>query len=297
MPLALAGPTVARVPRPPLTRSAGALLRAAHAGPTVAVTGFVLLWGAVGVGLPPGTVVLLVAAVLSGQLAIGWCNDWADAGRDTEAGRLDKPVATGEVTRRQVGAAAVAAVAATVVLSLSLGLLAGLAHLVVVAAGLAYDFGLKSVLASPVPYAVAFGTLPAVATLAAAEPSRPAPGIMAATALLGVAAHLANTVPDAEDDARTGVRGLPQRLGPRRSAVGAGLVLAVAALVVLPVAAEGDGARRVLATGLLVGGVVLGLVGGLRVLLGGGGTRRVGRSAFWCVVAAAGLVVLGVLVA
>lgn len=272
-------------------------MRAAHAGPTVAVTGFVLLWGAVGVGLPPGTLVLLVGAVLSGQLAIGWCNDWADAARDTEAGRLDKPVAAGELTRGQVGVAAVVAVLVTTLLSLSLGLLAGLAHLVVVAAGLAYDFGLKSVLASPLPYAVAFGLLPAVATLAAPQPVWPAPGIMAATALLGVAAHLANTVPDAEDDARTGVRGLPQRLGPRRSAVGAGLVLAVAAIVVLPVAADGDGARRLLATALLVAGVVLALAGGLRVVLAGRGSRRVGRSAFWLVVAAAGLVVLGVLVA
>jgi 1,4-dihydroxy-2-naphthoate octaprenyltransferase len=36
---------------------------------------------------------------------------------------------------------------------------------------------------------------------------------MAAGALLGAGAHFANVLPDLDDDARTGVRGLPHRLG------------------------------------------------------------------------------------
>ncbi|WP_380166758.1 UbiA family prenyltransferase [Jannaschia sp. R86511] len=287
-----------------------ALLRAAHAGPTVAVTGFALAWGVLGVGLPAAALVLLGAAVLSGQLAIGWTNDWADAGRDRASGRTDKPVAAGQVGRGQVGAAALVAAGLCVLLSLWLGPAAGAVHLVAVASGLAYDLGLKSTPASPLPFAVSFGLLPAVATLAAAAPGGPAwptVPVLLAAALLGVAAHLANTVPDAEDDARTGVRGLPQRLGPRASAVGAGVVVAGAALVLLPGALTGPGSRGPVAAALLAVGVLLGVAAAVTVLrVGRDGAagdrgaasagRAVGRGAFWLVVAAAGAVVLGFLV-
>ncbi len=285
--------------------SASALVRAAHAGPTLAVTTFALAWGVLGAGLDAATLVLLVGAVLTGQLMIGWTNDWADAGRDTAAGRLDKPVAAGQVGRGVVGAAALLAGAACGFLSLLLGPTAGLVHLVAVASGLAYDLGVKSTLASPVPYAVSFGLLPAVATLAASPPAWPAVPVLAAAVLLGVAAHLANTIPDAEDDARTGVRGLPQRLGPTASALGAGVVVALAALVLLPGALAAEGVRSTLAATLLGAGALLGGLAASRVLAGGRGTargaargaREVGRGAFWLVVAAAGVVVLGFLVA
>ena len=278
-------------------------MRAAHAGPTVAVTGFALAWGVLGADLAPGTLLVLVLAVLTGQLAIGWTNDWADARRDTVAGRADKPVATGAVSRRTVGAAALVAAAGCVVASLRLGWVPGRVHLHAVAAGLAYDLALKSTLLSPLPYALAFGLLPGVATLSGAHPAWPAPAATAAAALLGVAAHLANTVPDAEDDARTGVAGLPQRIGPRRSALVSVLVLTTAALVLLPGAVAGGGIRAVTATMLLGVGVLVAVLGGAQVLVAGwaGGPgpahdrRAVGRSAFWLVVAAAGLVVLGFL--
>ena len=278
-------------------------MRAAHAGPTVAVTGFALAWGVLGADLAPGTLLVLVLAVLTGQLAIGWTNDWADARRDTVAGRADKPVATGAVSRRTVGAAALVAAAGCVVASLLLGWVPGLVHLLAVAAGLAYDLALKSTLLSPLPYALAFGLLPGVATLSGAQPAWPAPAATAAAALLGVAAHLANTVPDAEDDARTGVAGLPQRIGPRRSALMSVLVLTTAALVLLPGAVAGGGIRAVTATMLLGVGVLVAVLAGAQVLVAGwaGGPgpghdrRAVGRSAFWLVVGAAGLVVLGFL--
>ncbi len=267
------------------------------------MTCFALAWGVLGAALPSVVLALLVAAVLTGQLTIGWVNDWADAGRDTAAGRSDKPVASGEVSRGQVGVAACVAAVACVGLSLSLGLAAGVVHLVAVASGLAYDLGVKGTWLSPLPYAVSFGLLPAVATLAQVEdPGRPPVTVLLAAALLGVAAHLANTIPDAEDDARTGVRGLPQRLGPRASAVGAGLVVASAALVLLPGAVAAEGVRSVLATLLLAAGVVLGCMAAVRVGGAGAGSagagtggREVGRGAFWAVVAAAALVVLGFL--
>ena len=101
--------------------------------------------------------------------------------------------------------------------SLLLGALPGTAHLVGVAAGLAYDLRLKATLASPLPYLVFFGLLPLVAVTAAGAPISLV--LCAVGALTGLAAHLANTVPDAAEDAAAGVRGLPQRLGPAVSRV------------------------------------------------------------------------------
>src|SRR4051812_43108477 len=72
------------------------LLRAAHLGPSLAVTcGVALL--AVGQALPPGRVAVVTAAVLAGQLTIGWGNDLLDADRDGGVGRADKPLASGEL--------------------------------------------------------------------------------------------------------------------------------------------------------------------------------------------------------
>jgi 4-hydroxybenzoate polyprenyltransferase len=82
------------------------------------------------------------------------------------------------------------------------------------------------------PYVVSFGLLPAIATLASPQPVWPQWWAMAAGALLGIAAHFANVLPDLDDDRRTGVRGLPHRLGLRPSLVVAWAALVLAALAV-----------------------------------------------------------------
>jgi protoheme IX farnesyltransferase len=78
---------------------------------------------------------------------------------------------------------------------------------------------------SVVPYLVSFGALAAFVALG--RPGSPAPPwwLVAAGALLGGGAHFANVLPDLADDARTGVRGLPHRLGPTGSWVAAGSLL------------------------------------------------------------------------
>ncbi|MFE2944187.1 UbiA family prenyltransferase [Streptomyces sp. NPDC059255] len=194
-------------------RSAGALPRACHPGPTAAVT--LLVAGlAVAAGQDGPGCVLATAAVLTGQLSIGWSNDAADAARDVAAGRRTKPVADGAVTARTVRGAALIALALCVPLSLLYGALAGAVHLVGVAAGWAYNLGLKATAASWLPYAVGFASLPAFVTLGL--PGRPPPAwwVVAAAALVGVGAHLGNVLPDIADDLAAGVRGWPQRLGP-----------------------------------------------------------------------------------
>jgi 4-hydroxybenzoate polyprenyltransferase len=206
------------------------LLRACHPGPTVAVTAFAGAWATLAVGLPSARAVLVTAAVLLGQLSIGWSNDAVDAARDRAAARTDKPVVRGDVDARVLWTAAGVAAAGCAVASVALGVLPAAVHLVAVAAGWAYNLHLTSTIASPVPYAVAFALLPAVATTASRPPAWPAVGVVVAAAALGCAAHFANTVADTDADAVTGVRGLPQRIGPRRSmAVTAGLVLVAAA--------------------------------------------------------------------
>lgn len=207
-----------------------ALLAACHPGPTVVVTTLCTAL-AVAVGAPAGTVVLVLAVVLAGQLSIGWSNDWVDAARDRAVGRSDKPVVTGAVSPGVLRASAFAALAVAVVLSLVAGPAAAAAHGAVVAMGWAYNLGLKSTVASGVPYAVAFGALPAFVVLALPGAALPAGWLVAVGALLGVGAHLVNVLPDLEDDAGTGVRGLPHRLGRRATSVLAPTVLAAAVVV------------------------------------------------------------------
>jgi 4-hydroxybenzoate polyprenyltransferase len=208
-----------------------ALLRSAHLGPTVAVTVVAGLL-AVTADLGARSTVLVVAAVLSGQLSIGWSNDLVDRDRDRVVGRSDKPLATGEIGVRTVRAACVVALLATVPLSFACGWVAGPVQLVCVASGWAYNLGLKATAWSWLPYAVAFGALPVFVTLTATATALPPLWVPLAGALLGVGAHLVNALPDLADDAATGVHGLPHRIGARRTAPVATAVLVAASVLI-----------------------------------------------------------------
>lgn len=238
-----------------------ALLRAAHPGPTVAVTTVAALL-ALSARLDAVTVVLAVLAVLTGQLVIGWSNDLIDVRRDIQVGRSDKPLATGVLGPATVRAALAAAAVATVALSLSLGWAAGLCHLgLMVGGGLAYNAALKTTRWSWLPYAVAFGSLPAVFTLAQTPPVLPSWAVLAAGALLGVGAHFVNVLPDLADDAATGVRGLPHRLGARRTQHAATAVLVLASAVVVLGPEGAPGAAGWVALAVSAGLAVLALTG------------------------------------
>lgn len=191
-----------------------ALLGSCHLGPTLVVTLLATaLAAAAGLG---ARVVLVAAAVFCGQLTIGWSNDLLDAARDRAAGRRDKPIANGTLGSRDVVGAIVVAGVGAVAFSLLLGTGAAFVHVVlVVGSGWAYNLGLKRTLASFVPYGIAFGALPGVITLTTNPPAFPPSWMVAAGALLGVGAHALNVLPDLDDDAATGVRGLPHALGAR----------------------------------------------------------------------------------
>jgi 4-hydroxybenzoate polyprenyltransferase len=195
-----------------------------------------------------GRSALLAVAVLCGQLSVGWSNDAIDAPLDRQAGRRDKPIATWAISRRTVVWCAGTALVAAVPLSLSLGWRAGLFHLAAVALAWSYNLGVKRTILSPLPYALAFGLVPVVVAAMLRGSPAPVAALVAAGACCGVAAHFANTVGDAAEDAMTGVRGLPQRLGPARSTVIAGAFIGVAVLLVL----EAAGAHPLTVTAAVV---------------------------------------------
>lgn len=255
------------------------LVGAAHIGPALAVT---VLSGllAAAQGLGPGRGALVVAAVLAGQLSVGWSNDLVDLERDRRAGRADKPLANGEVSVSVVRACCAIAVAACVVLSLACGAVAGAVHLGCVAAAWAYNLGLKSTPWSWVPYAAAFGGLTAFVSLA--DGQAPPWWWPVGAALLGVGAHLLNVLPDLEDDAATGVHGLPHALGRRRIAPVAAAVLVAATAVVLL------GAAPAAVVAVVAGVVVLALA----VVVVRGAGRRPFAAAVGIALVDAGLLVV-----
>jgi 4-hydroxybenzoate polyprenyltransferase len=237
-----------------------ALVRSCHPEPTVAVT-LVATALALTTGRNAAGVALVAAAVLAGQLSVGWLNDALDATRDQAAGRTDKPAAAGAVSPPTVRTAALVAALACVPLSLASGLLAGGVHLIAVAAGWAYDLGFKSTPLSVLPYLVGFGLLPVFVVLGL--PGTPAPPwwLPVGGALLGAGAHFANVLPDLDDDAATGVRGLPHRLGAVGSQVAAALLMLAATIVLAlgaPVPAALAWGVPVVAAAVLAAGFRLG---------------------------------------
>ncbi len=232
-----------------------AIVAAAHAGPTIVVVAVTLAL-AVAAGLPGERVVIVTAMILAQQLSIGWSNDWLDAERDRDAGRRDKPVARGDAPLRLIAGLAVAAAVLALGLSASLGLAAAAAHAVFLASGWLYNAGLKRTLAATACYAVGFGMLPAIVTLADDPARAPAGWAIAMGALLGTAAHFANVLPDLDDDARHGIRSLPHRMGARPSGAVALVALAVAAALGV--------------VGPLLDGVALGTLSIVGAVAGGG---------------------------
>ncbi|BCJ38101.1 hypothetical protein Athai_56040 [Actinocatenispora thailandica] len=237
-------------------RAAMGLVRGCHPEPVAAVT-VVATVLSVAVGRGAAGTLSVAAAVCTGQLSVGWANDWLDAARDLAAGRRDKPVVAGLVTPATLRRAALAAAAATVPLSLLSGWLAGGAHLVAVGSAWLYDRPLKATPASVLPYLASFGLLPAFVLLGAGVP---VPWwLCAAGAALGGGAHFFNTLPDLDADRAAGIAGLPHRLGARTSWwVGAALLLVASGLLAYGVPGWYGPAGFAVALAALVVGAVAG---------------------------------------
>lgn len=216
-----------------------ALWGSSHPGPTLVVTALALALG-LSIGLEAWRLALLTVAVFAGQLSIGISNDALDAARDRAVGRSDKPLARGDLSLPAAWVAASVCLTLALVLSVPLGWRMLAAHALTLGSAWAYNAGLKSTALSIVPFLVSFGVFPSLATLSAPEPAFAAGWAWIAGAVLGAAVHLTNVLPDLDDDERTGVRGLPHRLGARTSAVVAALGVIAGAVAVLLGSAGGD---------------------------------------------------------
>jgi 4-hydroxybenzoate polyprenyltransferase len=207
--------------------------------PSVAVATFTALF-AIGFSLPIERLVIVSLSVLTQQFSVGLSNDWMDFDRDKLGQRLDKPTTRGEVSITQVRNSSFVAAAISLVLAFSLGSATGLMMIAMLLVGWSYNLGLKSTGFSIVPYAIGFGILPIFVTLAFDTPTSPAWWVILASALLGISAHFANTLPDLFADRETGVRALPHILGQRVSAIVIAISAASASLLVVTQSLEID---------------------------------------------------------
>jgi 4-hydroxybenzoate polyprenyltransferase len=232
-----------------------ALARSCHPAPTVAVT---LAMTALAAGTERSAAWALGVglSVLVGQLSVGWSNDGLDARRDRAVGRTDKPAALGDVAPTTLMRCAVAALLVALVLSVAVaGWRAAACHAVLLVSAWAYNVGLKSTRWSLVPYAVGFGALPGMVTYGAGR--APQWWVVAAGALLGLAAGLANAADDVDQDLRTGVRGAVASIGaaPARL-LGVGALLAATVVLVV-----GGSVDAIAGTLLLLGAAAAALAG------------------------------------
>lgn len=200
----------------------GAIL-ASHAGPTAVVT--VVSYLLASSLLPIFSSIGIAVTVFSGQLIVGWSNDLVDVHQDLMAGRKRKPLVSGLIMPSLLYKFLWIDLLAVTALSLfgPMGFKGGSLHLLAVGSGVSYNFYFKRTKFSWLPYAISFGALPAVVILA--DNRTPPSWILASGALLGVAAHFANVVPDIESDRILEIKGLPQIIGERPARIIAVLAL------------------------------------------------------------------------
>lgn len=253
-----------------ILRTASAAVRLVHPAPTLVVTA---LSGALGAilltqagGAVDGRWLLTVAAVLGSQVFTGAVNDLVDRVRDQATGRVEKPLAGGDLSVETALWIASAGLALQLAASLRLGTVPLLLGAGATLSALAYNLWLSRTPASVLPYLVSFGLLP---LWVAAGVSVPLERVLPAVPLVApfaAAAHLANVTRDFDADAAGGSRSLAQLLGQRRATwVAWGLAMAVGIGVGVALTV---GARSTAPT------LALGLAGLVAVAQGAGSARR-----------------------
>lgn len=196
---------------------AWAWFRLVHPFPSILVTVATGLFAELAAGghAPVGALVRLLGSVACSQCAIGAANDVVDQALDA-ATKPWKPVARGAISPRAAAILAWVCSGACLALSATLPSATLLAAALGLGCGLAYDLRLKRSRWSWLPYGLALPTLPVWAWVAMGKLTiRLAPAYPLGV-LLGLAVHLANTLPDLEGDQGFGVRGLAHGLGRRR---------------------------------------------------------------------------------
>ena len=160
---------------------------------------------------------LLAGLLVCNQYAAGALNDAVDAEADAAADR-GKPIQRGVISRRAVATAAVVAGVASLGFGLALGPATFLLAVVGLACAWSYDLWLKGTIFSALPFAIAVPVVPLFGYGAAGRFPAVLWWAWPIGALLAVATHLADALPDVERDRATGVKGLATRLGVGRAA-------------------------------------------------------------------------------
>ena len=178
---------------------------------------------------------LAAATMLGIHACIGSLNDFFDRHRD--AGRAEKPLASGTVPARAALVIAAVGVSCGLLAAAQLGSLPLTLAAAGATLGLAYNAGVKNTPLSWLPFSFGVSIIPLFAW-AAAGLSAPASilGLSLAAIPGGAGLALQNGLADRALDARAGLRGVVVRLGERRALVLALLAHGAAIGVVLTVA-------------------------------------------------------------
>jgi 4-hydroxybenzoate polyprenyltransferase len=206
------------------------LLKASHFGPTLLVTA--ISFGFATYYWWEGPAYVIAFGVFTGQLVVGWSNDLYDYEDDLKHNRQNKPLVSGVITREFLQRCLRLMVPFSFIANLGgpLGLNGGLVYMLGVACGVAYNFYFKFSILSPLPFAVAFAALPSC--IAISKDITPPTWMWLSGALFGMAAHFINVIKDMKQDQISEIKGLPQRLGTRKSIIAAALLIVLGLFVI-----------------------------------------------------------------
>ena len=207
------------------------IIRASHFPQTVAMVALATVSAAI-FGTSGWALVIVALAMLSGQLSIGWSNDYIDAQLDRNIDRRNKPVVAQGLDPAQLRLPIVVALVIVIPLSfLAAGFVGGMAHLVAVASAWVYNLYLARTVWSWLPYAVSFALLPVFIAQTASVETWPTIPIVVLFSLVGVVAHILNAIPDIAIDREAGVGGLAVSLG-RKASIAVAIVLGLTTVLV-----------------------------------------------------------------
>jgi len=234
-----------------------ALAKACHPLPTVTVS-LVITAYAWSLGWSGWSLAAVFVTFFVGQLSVGWSNDAHDSNLDAKVGRAGKPTVAQEVSAQALWLAAVAALSISIALSwLVAGWAGGSFHVFALLMAWLYNIRLSRTVWSWLPYALAFGSVPAFLTYGFND-EPPTLWSVAMFAIIGVSAHLANAMPDAESDASADMGGAVVSLGTRRSLLLCWLLLAVGSGILIVVSIRANAWLAALVTTAFFLAVIVG---------------------------------------
>jgi len=210
------------------------LRQASHFGPTLIVTTIAFGFGTYYWWEGPAYVIAFTVA--TGQLVVGWSNDLYDYKDDLAHNRTNKPLVSGLITNQYLQKWLRFMVPFSFIANLlgPLGIKGGLVYMLGVGCGVAYNFYFKFSALSPLPYAIAFAALPS--SIAISKGITPPLWMLLGGSIFGMAAHFINVIKDMEQDNVSGIEGLPQRLGTKKSIITAALLIILGMLAILATA-------------------------------------------------------------